>query len=167
MQDTVGIPGMGSGLGEGSRGPEIQGGWWGETKKEEEASDSHSQTPRGMELLNEKDGEMVTPALEPLAGDWLGVQLLRPLFTDWPCRPCQAPGAVRLQGAQAGDQASRPCLFPPSILSEEQMRFFPGCRVAKRTGPQVAFLRTDLVTTSCQERGSHQGNKCFFLINII
>lgn len=67
----MGIPGMGSGLGEGSRGPEIQGGWWGETKKEEEASDSHSQTPRGMELLNEKDGEMVTPALEPLAGDWL------------------------------------------------------------------------------------------------
>ena len=95
----MGIPGMGSGLGEGSRGPETQGRWWGETKKEEEASDSHSQTPRGMELLNEKDGEMVTPALEPLAGDWLEVQLLPPLFTDWPCRPCQAPGAVSLQGA--------------------------------------------------------------------
>ena len=97
MQDIVGIPGMGSGLGEGSRGPKTQGGWLGETEEEEEeASDSHSQPPRGMELLNEKDGEMVTPALEPLVGDWLGVQLLPPLFTDWPRRPCQALGAVRL-----------------------------------------------------------------------
>lgn len=74
MQDIVGIPGIGSGLGEGSRGPDTRRmvGWSGETKeKEEEASDSHRQTPRGMELLNEKDGEMVTPALEPLVGDWL------------------------------------------------------------------------------------------------
>ena len=125
LPDIVGIPGMGSGLGEGNRGPKTQGGWWGETKKkEEEASDSHSQTPWGMELLNEKDGEMVTPALEPLAGDWLGVQLLPPLFTDWPCRLCQALGAVRLQEAQAGAQASCPCLFSPNILSEEHTLLF-------------------------------------------
>lgn len=27
QEDTVGLPGMGSGLGEGSRGPKTQGGW--------------------------------------------------------------------------------------------------------------------------------------------
>lgn len=164
MPDIVGIPGMGSDLGEGSRRPNTQGGWWGETKeKEEEASDSHSQTPRGMELLHQKDGEMVTPALESLAGDWLGVQFLPPLFTDWPCRLCQALGAVRLQGAQAGAQASCPCLFSPNIPSEEQIRFCSGRRLAKRTGPQTASLRADLVTTGCQEQGSGQGIKCLFV----